>query len=64
MHKRCDSESTISTCVWVDTTAAIAVATGKDFTHEAVKHVTVKVRFLQECVQRGIIIIIMRTYHD
>jgi hypothetical protein len=28
--------------VWVDNTAAIAVATGKDFTHETVKHVTVK----------------------
>ena len=46
-----------STCVWVDNTAAIAVATGNDFTHETVKHVTVKVRFLQECVQRGIIMI-------
>jgi hypothetical protein len=46
-----------STCVWVDNTAAIAVATGRDFTHETVKHVTVKVRFLQECVQRGIIMI-------
>jgi hypothetical protein len=32
-------------------TAAIAVATGNDFTHETVKHVIVKVRFLQECVQ-------------
>ncbi len=47
-----------STCVWVDNTAAIAVATGNDFTHETVKHVTVKVRFLQECVQRGIIMIV------
>ena len=46
-----------STCVWVDNAAAIAVATGNDFTHETVKHVTVKVRFLQECVQRGIIMI-------
>ncbi len=49
-----------STCVWVDNTAAIAVATGNDFTHETVKHVTVKtvkVRFLQECVQRKIIMI-------
>jgi hypothetical protein len=46
-----------STCVWVDNTAAIAVATGNDFTHETVKHVTVKVRFLQECVQRGIIMV-------
>jgi hypothetical protein len=46
-----------STCVWVDNVAAIAVATGNDFTHETVKHVTVKVRFLQECVQRGIIMI-------
>ena len=32
-----------STCVWVDNTAAIAVAMGNDFTHETVKHVTVKV---------------------
>ncbi len=46
-----------STCVWVDNTAAIAVATGKDFTHETVKHVTVKVRFIQVCVQRQIILI-------
>ncbi len=45
-----------STCVWVDNTAAIAVATGNNFTHETVKHVTVKDRFLQECVQRKIII--------
>ncbi len=49
-----------STCVWVDNTAAIAVATRKDFTHETVKHVTVKVQFLQKCVQRGIIMI---AYH-
>ena len=49
-----------STCVWVDNTAAIAVATGNDFTHETVKQVTVrvKVRFLQECVQRKIIMIV------
>ena len=46
-----------STCVWVDNATAIAVATGNDFTHETVKHVTVKVRFLQEFVQRGIIMI-------
>ena len=44
-----------STIVWVDNTAALAVATGNDFTHETVKHVTVKVRFLQECVQHKII---------
>jgi hypothetical protein len=42
-----------SICVWVDNTAAIAVATGNDFTHETVKRVTVKVRFLQECVQKS-----------
>ncbi len=47
-----------STCVWVDNTAAIAVATGNDFTHKTVKHVTVKVRFLQECAQRKIIMIV------
>ena len=46
-----------STCVWVDNTAAIAVAKGNDFTHETVKHVTVKVCFIQECVQREIIMI-------
>ena len=44
-----------STIVWVDNTAALAVATGNDFTHETVKHVTVKVRFLQECFQRRLI---------
>jgi hypothetical protein len=43
--------------VWVDNTAALAVATGNDFTHETVKHVTAKVRFLQECVQRKIILL-------
>ncbi len=54
-----------STCVWVDTTAAIAVATGKHFTHGTVKHVTVKVQFLQECVQRGIIMIAsIKTYKN
>jgi hypothetical protein len=46
-----------STCVWVDNTAAIAFAAGNDFTHETVKRVTVKVRFLQECLQRQIIMI-------
>ena len=44
-----------STIVWVDNTAALAVATGSDFTHEPVKHVTVKVRFLQECEQRKVV---------
>ena len=44
-----------STIVWVDNTAALSVATGNDFTHETVKHVTVKVRFLQECVQYKIV---------
>jgi len=41
-----EHETTIhwqSTCVWVDNTTAIAVAMGNDFTHETVKHVTVKV---------------------
>jgi hypothetical protein len=46
-----------STSVWVDNTAAIAVASGNDSTHETVKHMTVKVRFLQERVQRQIIVI-------
>ena len=42
-----------STMVWVDNTAALllAVANGNDITHKTVKHVTVKVRFLQEHVQ-------------
>ena len=54
-----DQETQInSTCVWVDNTAAIAVATGNDFTHETFKHVTVKVRFLQDCVQRKIILLV------
>lgn len=46
-----------STCVWVDSSAAIAVATGNDFTYETVKYAAVKVRFIQECVQRKIIMI-------
>ena len=34
-----EHETTIqSTCVWVDNTAAIAVAMGNDFTHETIKH--------------------------
>ncbi len=37
-----------STCVWVDNTAAIIVAMGNDFTHETVKHATVKVLFPSE----------------
>lgn len=44
-----------STIVWIDNTAALAVATGNDFTHATVKHVTVKVRFLQECVKHKIV---------
>jgi hypothetical protein len=47
-----------SACVLADNTAAIAVATGNNFTHETVKHVTVKVRFLQECAQHKIIMIV------
>ena len=38
--------------------AAIAVAMGNDFTHETVKHVTVKVRFLQECVRNKIVLLV------
>jgi hypothetical protein len=44
-----------STIVWVDNTAALAVATGNDFTYATVKHVTVKVRFLQERVKHKIV---------
>jgi hypothetical protein len=46
-----------STCVWTDNTATLSVAKGDNFTHETVKHVTVKVQFLQECIQRNIITI-------
>ncbi len=42
-----------STCVWVDNKAEITVATGNDFTHKTVKHVTFKVRFLQESAYSG-----------
>jgi hypothetical protein len=42
-----------STCVWVDNTAAIAVATGKDSTHETVKHVAVKLSFLRSVCNAG-----------
>ena len=35
----------------VDNTATLAVANGNHFKHETVKHVTVKVRLLQGCVQ-------------
>ena len=35
----------------------LAVANGGDFTQETVKHVTVKVLFLQECVQHKIILL-------
>jgi hypothetical protein len=44
--------------VWIENTAANAVATGNDFTHETVKHLTVKVRFLQEYVQLIIILLV------
>ncbi len=47
-----------STCVGVDNTEAIAGATRNDFTHETVKLVKVKVRFLQECIQHKIIMIV------
>ena len=54
-----------STIVWVDNTATLAVANGNDFTHETVKHVTVKVRFLQECVQRKIVLLAsIRTHQN
>ena len=51
-----DQETQIErTIVWVDNTSALAVATGSDFTHETVKHVIVKVRFIQECVQHKLV---------
>ena len=42
---------------WVENTATLAVANGNDFTHKTVLHVTVKVRFLQDCVQRKIVLL-------
>ena len=36
-----------STCVWTDNTATLSFAKGDNFTHETVKHVTVKEQFLQ-----------------
>ena len=54
-----DHDTTIQrTCVWVDNTAAIAVAMGNDFTHETVKHVTVKVLFLQQYVWNKIVLLV------
>ena len=54
-----------SAIVWVDNTATLAAANGNDFTHETVKHVIVKVRFLQECVQRKIILLApIRTHQN
>ena len=43
--------------VWVDNTATLAVANDHDFTHETVKHLSVKVRFWQEHVQFKIILL-------
>jgi hypothetical protein len=46
-------------------TATLAVANGNDFTHETVKHVTVKVQFIQECVRRKIILLApIRTFQN
>ena len=54
-----------STVVWVDNTATLAVANANDFTHETVKHVTVKVQFIQECVRRKIILLApIRTFQN
>ena len=47
-----------STCVWTDNMAALSVAEGDNFTHETVKHVTVKGQFLQECIQCNIITLV------
>ena len=46
-----------SVMVWCDNTATLAVANGEDFTHETVKHLSIKVKFLQECVQKGIVVL-------
>ena len=49
--------------MWVDNTATLAV--GNDFTHETVKHVTVNVQFIQECVRRKMILLAsIRTYQS
>ena len=45
-------------------TAMLAVAIGNDFTYETVKHVTVKVRYLQECVQCKIILLAPTCTHQ
>ena len=36
----------------------LITAMGNDFTHETVKHVTVKVLFLQECVRNKIVLLV------
>ena len=49
-----------STCVWSNNTATSSVAKGDNFTPETVKHITVKVQFLQECIQQNIIKLVQK----
>ncbi len=52
----CQQETNVcSTFVWAENTAALAGATGSDFAHETMKHVTIKVFFLQEYVQHKLV---------
>jgi hypothetical protein len=43
------------TLVWVDNMAALSVATGENFAHETSKHLSVKVRYIQERLNRNMI---------
>ena len=44
-----------STCGWTGEAATLSVAKGNNFTHEKVKHVTVKRQFLQKCIQHNVL---------
>ena len=42
--------------------SSLAVANGNNFTHYTAKHVAAKVRFLQACVQRNIILLAPKAF--
>ena len=46
-----------NTCEWVENSAAIFRDSENIFNHRTVKHVTIKVRFIQQSVQRKIVVI-------
>ena len=48
-----------STIVWVDNFANLVVVDANDFIYETVKHVTVKIRFLQSCVQHNLKVLLL-----